>query len=113
MNLFRKENKTSCCNKNNCIPDSIQQDEKVKTDNEIKILGSGCTNCIALENATRTAISELGLNINITHINDFSQIASYGVISTPALVINKKVVSYGKVLSVKEIKNILQNTNVE
>ncbi len=88
MNLFRKKEE--------------------KRDSKIKILGSGCPKCIALEKATCTAISELGLDFEIEHITDFRQIASYGVMSTPALVLDEKVVSYGKVLSVVEIKNILQ-----
>lgn len=64
--------------------------------------------CIALENATQKAVSELGFDLKIEHITDFSQIASYGVMSTPALVFKGKVVSYGKVLSVEEIKSILK-----
>lgn len=61
-----------------------------------------------LENATRTAISELGLDFEIEHVKDFAEIASYGVISTPALVLNGKVVSYGRVLSVDEVKAVLK-----
>lgn len=85
----------------------MNQDAVKKTDVGIKILDSGCAKCIALENATRNAISELGLDLDIEHITDFVQIASYGVMSTPALVLNGKVVSYGKVLSVEDVKNIL------
>ncbi len=111
MKLFgKKEEKKSCCCGGNCTPEAMQKAEKVKADSGIKILGSGCAKCIALENATRTAISELGLDLEIDHITDFAQIASYGVMSTPALVLNGKVVSYGKVLSVSEVKNILQQS---
>ena len=50
----------------------------------------------------------LNMNIEIDHVTDFTQIASYGVMSTPALVINGKVVSYGKILKVDEIIGILK-----
>ncbi|MEJ8733411.1 thioredoxin family protein [Mediterraneibacter sp. ICN-202921] len=57
--------------------------------------------------ATRTALSELQLDYDIEHITDFSEIAGYGVMSTPALVFNGKVISYGKVLTVEEVKALL------
>lgn len=107
MKLFRKkEEKKSCCCED-CTPKTMQNAEKVNKENGIKILGSGCTKCIALENATRLAISEMGLDIPVEHVTDFAQIATYGVMSTPAIVIDGKVVSYGKVLSVAEVKTIL------
>ena len=101
MKLFKK--KKSCCCAENCTPENMQKAEK-----GVKILGSGCAKCMKLEKVTRQAISELNLNLNIEHITDFAQIASYGVMSTPALVLDGKVVSFGKVLSVEEIKSILQ-----
>ena len=70
-------------------------------------MGSGCAKCMELEKATRTAISELQLNYEVDHITDFAEIASYGVMSTPALVLDGKVISYGKVLTVKEVKELL------
>ena len=51
----------------------------------------------------------MNLNLPISHITDFTQIASYGVMSTPALVLNGEVISFGKVLSVEEVKHILSN----
>ena len=86
----------------------MQKAENKKQEKGVKILGSGCAKCVQLEKAARQAISELNLNLNIEHITDFAQIASYGVMSTPALVLDGKVVSFGKVLSVEEIKSILQ-----
>ena len=50
----------------------------------------------------------MNLDLNVEHITDFTQIASYGVMSTPALVVNGKVVSFGKVLSVEEVKSIIK-----
>lgn len=108
MKFFRKkEEKKSCCCGGNSTPEAMQKAEKTKTEDGIKILGPGCAKCIALENAVHSAVSELALDLKIDHITDFAQIASYGVMSTPALVLNGKVVSYGKVLSVEEVKKIL------
>lgn len=109
MKLFgKKEEKSSCCCGGNCTPEAMQNAEQAKKEDGIKILGSGCAKCIALENATRNAVEELGMNVDIQHITDFTQIASYGVMTTPALVVNGKVVSYGKVLSVEEVKKIIE-----
>lgn len=109
MKLFRKKEETSsCCSGGNCTPEAVQEAEILKKENGIKILGSGCAKCVALENATKMAVSELGLDYVIQHITDFTQIACYGVMTTPALVFDGKVLSYGKVLSVDEIKEMLQ-----
>ena len=69
----------------------------------------GCKKCEKLEESVKKAVIELNLNLPISHITDFTQIASYGVMSTPALVLNGEVVSFGKVLSVEEVKHILSN----
>lgn len=74
----------------------------------IKILGSGCKSCITLAENTKEAIKEMGLDVQIEKVTDFSEIASYGVMSTPALVIEEKVVSFGKVLKPKDIVRILE-----
>lgn len=111
MKLFGKKEKSSCCCGGNCTAETMQTAEKAKKENGIKILGSGCAKCIALEKATQTAITELGLDYDIQHIEDYAQIASYGVMTTPALVLHGNVVSYGKVLTVDEIKNIIQTKN--
>ncbi|NMB06810.1 MAG: thioredoxin family protein [Tissierellia bacterium] len=73
----------------------------------IKILGIGCSKCEKLEKNLKTALEELNIDANIEIVGDLKEIVSYGVMTTPALVINNKVVSTGKVLSVKEIKKYL------
>lgn len=70
--------------------------ENCKTSGGIKVLGSGCAKCNALEQAVGEALTELGMDTKIEHITDFTQIASYGVLTTPVLVIDDKEVSYGK-----------------
>lgn len=107
MRIFRKkkvEKTCSCCedNENSKININLENDGK------IKILGSGCAKCMKLEESTRSALKDLNISCDIEHITNFSEIASYGVMSTPALVFDNKVVSYGKVLSEKEIKKILE-----
>ncbi len=74
---------------------------------EIKILGTGCPKCKTLEKLTREVVAETGIEANISKVEDIMQIMNYGVISTPALVIDEKVVLKGRVPSIKEIKNLL------
>ena len=74
---------------------------------EIKILGTGCTKCKTLEKITREVVVETGIEANVSKVEDIMQIMNYGVVSTPALVINEKVVIKGRVPSANEIKKIL------
>lgn len=90
--IAAKEIKGFCCG-SSCTPEKMAQAEAAKTAPGIKILGSGCAKCNALEEATRTALVELGMEPSIDHITDFAQIAAYGVMTTPALVVDGKVVS--------------------
>lgn len=75
----------------------------------IKVLGSGCSNCKTLEKQTRQAVAELGSLAEVVKVDDITKIIEYRVMRTPALVIDEKVVMYGKVLSVTEIKEIIQH----
>lgn len=72
------------------------------------MLGSGCAKCNQLEAATKAALERLGMDATIDHVTDFAQIAAYGVMTTPALVVDGRVVSYGKVLKTDEVVKILQ-----
>lgn len=74
----------------------------------VKVLGGGCKKCNQLEEATKAALAELGMDTNVGHVRDYAEIASYGVMSTPALVVDGKVVSSGKVLSQEEVAAILK-----
>lgn len=74
----------------------------------IKILGSGCKSCVTLKENTETALKEVGIEAEVVKVEDFKDIMAYGVMSTPALVIDEKVVSFGKVLKPKEIAKILK-----
>lgn len=74
---------------------------------EIKVLGTGCAKCKSLENVTRKAVEELGMVAGIEKIEDIQKIMEYGIMRTPGLIINGKVVLSGRVPKVSEIKDII------
>lgn len=74
---------------------------------DIKVLGTGCAKCKTLEQTTRNAVSELGISANVEKEEDIVKIMGYGVMQTPALVINGKVVLSGRTPSTSEIKDII------
>ncbi len=74
---------------------------------EIKILGPGCRNCATLEERTREAIADLSLDATITKVTDYGEIAGYGVMSTPALVIDEKVITTGRVPTSGALRELL------
>ena len=75
---------------------------------EIKILGTGCSKCKKLEEITREVAEELKLDANIEKVEDIQKIMEYGVMSTPALVIDGKVALSGKLPKAKELEKILK-----
>ena len=102
MGLFgfsKKKDAPSC--KWECHSETAEQDAPVK------VLGSGCDKCRALEKAAIEALKESGREPRVQHVSDFAEIAKYGVMQTPALVVDGKVVSYGKVLSKEEVLKLL------
>lgn len=74
---------------------------------DIKVLGPGCNNCVRLEANTREALDALGLAATIGKVVDYPQIVAYGVMQTPGLVLDGRVVASGRVPSADEIKRIL------
>ena len=91
MNLFKKQ---------------VESNETSSA--SVKVLGSGCAKCNQLEKATVEALQQLNMDTTIDHVKDYAKIAQYGVMSTPALVVDEQVVSYGKVLTKDEVVKILQ-----
>lgn len=75
---------------------------------KIEVLGGGCANCRLLKKNVQDALSELSLEAEINEVSDYAEIASYGVMSTPALVVDGEVKSYGRVPSTEEIKKFLK-----
>ena len=110
MGLFgkKKEEKQSCCCGGNCAAKPAAPETKQEGGSGVKVLGSGCAKCNALEDSVREALAQLGLDAPIGHVTDFSQIAAYGVMSTPALVVDGKVVSQGRVLKPREAAELIR-----
>ena len=109
MSIFRKKEENKGCCGGNCNSEATSKSEAVKAEGSgVKILGSGCKKCNELEANTVEALKQLGMDTAVDHVTDFSQIAAYGVMSTPALVIDGKVVSYGKVLKTAEAVEIIK-----
>lgn len=79
----------------------------------VLVLGSGCANCNALEQAAVQAMTELGVEPAVGHITDFSKIAQYGVMTTPALVLDGKVLCQGRVLNKEEAKRLLTEAGLK
>ena len=80
---------------------------------EIKVLGTGCARCKSLEKATLQAVSDSGIDATVTKVEDFLEIMKLGVMTTPALVVDGKVLVKGQVPSVAEISQLLINVLAE
>jgi len=75
---------------------------------KIKILGTGCANCKKLEANAKTAVLKTGIDAKIEKVEDLKEILAYGVMRTPAIVVNEKVKSYGKVNTPEEIAKFIE-----
>lgn len=73
----------------------------------IKVLGPGCANCKNLEKVTREAVAALGMQATIEKVTDYADIAAYGVMSTPGLVVDDKVLVSGRVPTVAQVRELL------
>ena len=76
---------------------------------KIKVLGPGCANCVNLERVTREAVTDLGIDAQIEKVTDFATIVGYGVMSTPALVVDEKVVLSGRVPTAAAVRELLES----
>ena len=74
---------------------------------EIKVLGTGCAKCKSLEKLTNDVVAETGVAATVEKVEDILKIMQFGVMSTPALVIDKKVVLSGRLPSASELKEII------
>lgn len=75
---------------------------------QIKILGPGCANCVKLEKNTRSALAALGRQAEVVKVTDFPDIASYGILRTPGLVVDEEVLFSGRVPASDEIARLLR-----
>ena len=101
MSLFKfgkkkeEEKVSACC----CVP--------VKGICCIKVLGAGCKSCHEQYENVKAAVKAMGLPVQVEYITDMEKVMSYGVMSMPAIVVNEKVVSMGKVLKAAEVEKLL------
>ena len=77
---------------------------------EIKVLGTGCANCKTLEKAVIVVLAEMNINAKVAKEEDIQKIMSYGIMKTPGLVIDGKVVVSGRVPNSKELKEIIEKS---
>ena len=81
---------------------------------EIKVLGPGCVRCRGLDQRVRKAVDQLGLDATVTKVEDIQEIMAYGIMKTPALVIDEKVVMTGSLPTLTDVKAfLLKLTNAE
>ncbi|MDY5919089.1 MAG: thioredoxin family protein [Treponema sp.] len=95
---------SECCCGVNCESVTKEVNGKIES---IKVLGSGCKNCHAFHQNVIDALAEMNLAVNLEYVTDMQKIMEAGVMSMPALMVNDKVVSCGKVLKVDEVKKLL------
>ena len=107
FHLGKMEKKESCCN-----PSKAEQKcNYVNTSTNIrsiKVLGAGCKSCHETYENTKKALKNTGIDVEVEYITDMEKIMAYGIMSMPALVINEKVVSTGRVLKSVDIENLFQ-----
>lgn len=119
MGLFgfgkKKEKAPACACQCGCPTTEVDVSEAVKEAGNpadgalcVKVLGAGCASCHTLLENTKEAVVNLGLGIDVEYVDNMGIIAGYGVMSIPALVVDGKVVSYGKVLKPEDIAEILK-----
>lgn len=75
----------------------------------VKILGSGCASCTKLEEIVRGIVAELGIDATVEKVTDLNDIVGYGVMTTPALVVDEQVKFAGRIPPVEDIKRVLQS----
>lgn len=109
MGLFgkKKDGSHSCCCSESCTGEDMARAESAKAAPGIKVLGAGCPKCRATEASAKEALAELGMTDEVEHVTDFASIAAYGVMSTPALVVDGKVVSCGKALNKDDAHDLI------
>ena len=101
-----------CCCGGDCPPETPAASEccgeKVEGICCVKVLGAGCKSCHEMYENAQAAVKALGLDVEVEYITDMEKVMTYGVMSMPAMVVNEKVVSMGKVLKVAEVEKLLR-----
>lgn len=119
MSLFKKKEKPMCACQSGCpvSGNTATKNNACCTEAKdgiccIKVLGAGCASCHKMYENAKEAVKNTGLNIEIEYITDMQKVMEYGVISLPAIVVNDKVISMGKVLKTVEIEKLISMCNV-
>lgn len=120
MALFEKKKEekkapTCACSSGSLAPEitEITSDCCPETENGIcciKVLGSGCASCHAQFENVKEAVEKMGLSVEVEYITDLQEIMEYGVMNMPALIVNEKVVSMGKVLKPADTEKLLRKS---
>lgn len=100
MSLFNKKEAADCC------------PEAKGSICCIKVLGAGCKSCHAQYENAKEAVNKMGLSVEVEYITDMQKVAEYGVMSMPAIVVNEKVVSMGKVLKADDVVKLLNKLSL-
>ena len=104
---------TCCCCGGECAPETPAATseccgEKVEGICCVKVLGAGCKSCHEQYENAQAAVKAMGLDVEVEYITDMEKVMGYGVMSMPAIVVNEKVVSMGKVLKAAEVEKLLR-----
>lgn len=112
---IRKKEKPCCCSCDTAVKEAPVTNECCgKTVEEIcciKVLGAGCASCHQQYEYAKEAVKNMGLSVEVEYITDMAKITEYGVMSMPAIVVNEKVASFGKVLKTAEVEKLLSKKN--
>ncbi|HPF86922.1 MAG TPA: thioredoxin family protein [Candidatus Limiplasma sp.] len=103
FNFGKKSEPKHCCS---CCACDKQESPAVSA---VKVLGGGCNNCHKLQENTQEALKSLGMDTQVDLVTDPAAIVAYGVMSTPALVVDEKVVATGRVLTPQQAAEAIQN----
>ena len=104
----KEEKKGSCCCKSGAENTAACCCGPAEDIRSIKVLGAGYKSCHEQYEYAKEAVQSLGLNITVEYITDMEKIMAYGVMSMPAIVVNEKIVAYGKVLKAADVKKLLK-----
>ena len=106
--ISTEEAGSCCCSAENTDSAECCCGEPVKGICCVKVLGAGCKSCHEQYENAKTAVKAMGLDLEVEYITDMEKVMTYGVMSMPAIVVNEKVVSMGKVLKAADVEKLLR-----
>ena len=102
-----EETSSCCCSEETTASEECCCGEPVNGICCIKVLGAGCKSCHEQYENAKAAVKAMGLDLEVEYITDMEKVMAYGVMSMPAIVVNEKVVSMGKVLKAADVEKLL------